>query len=269
MDAKVILITPDVAQKYLERNKNNRPLKQKAILYYSNLMLKNKWEKTGQSISLTPDNQLLDGQHRLHAIVKSGKSQETVVVFNVEKDTFPAYDSGKTRNGADALTIEGVDNGVVLSAAMAKYLLLKIGRRTANGSQAKEINTAKRDYIQLYYEHDKKWEEFLDFSGTIYSKRRLYPKSIIIGYSAHLIFDKGHPENKVMGFFRQLVGIEPDQYSGTRILRDMIIDQALTSKEMTPKFRSILLIKAWNSYISQQNVKRLKHIKDDAYPVIL
>lgn len=50
MEAKIIMITPDIAKKYLERNRNNRPLKQKAILYYSNLMLENKWEKTGQSI---------------------------------------------------------------------------------------------------------------------------------------------------------------------------------------------------------------------------
>src|SRR5690554_2314745 len=108
-----ILITPDQAIKWLEQaNTNNRKLSQKHVDRLARDMTEGKWVLTHSGIAFGPDGTLLDGQHRLWAIVESGVSVEMFVWRGVEPQSMMAIDAGKSRSLADILNIAG-ENGDV------------------------------------------------------------------------------------------------------------------------------------------------------------
>jgi hypothetical protein len=65
------------------------------------------WMNNGQSIIFSDTNELMDGQQRCHAIVRSGQPQSCVVVRGVPRQAFVTIDSGRRRSLADVLGMEG------------------------------------------------------------------------------------------------------------------------------------------------------------------
>jgi hypothetical protein len=75
MEAKITLITPELAEKFLEKNSNNyRKLSEKVVKAYQIDMETGNWKFNGDSIKFNKSGQLVDGQHRLTAISRSGIS---------------------------------------------------------------------------------------------------------------------------------------------------------------------------------------------------
>lgn len=68
------LITPELAAAYLNKNSVNRNLKDTSIGRLAADMRDGKWRLTHQGIAFYEDGRLSDGQHRLHAIIRSGVS---------------------------------------------------------------------------------------------------------------------------------------------------------------------------------------------------
>jgi len=106
-------IAPDLALEWLEQtNTNNRKVSQKHVDRLARDMTEGKWVLTHSGIAFGPDGTLLDGQHRLWAIVESGVSVEMFVWRNVEPEAMMTIDCGKTRSMADILNIAG-ENGEI------------------------------------------------------------------------------------------------------------------------------------------------------------
>lgn len=103
-----VLVTPEIAAKWLHRNDINRPVRRKAVAQYSADLTRGMWKATGESIKFSRTGRLLDGQHRLAAIVDAGVTHEWLVTTGLDDDAFDAIDTGRRRTGADILAIEGV-----------------------------------------------------------------------------------------------------------------------------------------------------------------
>lgn len=117
MQAKVEVITLAYAKQLLEQNPTNRPISEKTVQRYANDMKAGRWLNNGQSIVVAENGELLDGQHRLHAIIVAQTPISALVVRNVPRNTFATMDSGKPRSLADVLAIEGYDHANTLAAA--------------------------------------------------------------------------------------------------------------------------------------------------------
>jgi hypothetical protein len=103
--AKIELITPELAKKYWEGNTNNRPLRKTVVAGYAADMKAGNWELTHQGICLASDGTLLDGQHRLAAIIESGIAVKMMVVQGIEKQTVIAMDDHAKRSAGDSISI--------------------------------------------------------------------------------------------------------------------------------------------------------------------
>lgn len=104
-------ISPAEAKKMLGKNDNNRHLREKLVNHYVRQIQNNAWEINGETIKVAQDGLLLDGQHRLSAIVKSGKSVEFLVVRGLPKSVMPTIDIGRSRTVGDHLKMQGVSSG--------------------------------------------------------------------------------------------------------------------------------------------------------------
>lgn len=93
-------IDPARAKALLEINKSNRKLKDWYVTTLAGAMTRGEWRETHQAIAITADNVLLDGQHRLHAIVASGVPQFMFIFYGCA-DNYGCVDVGRPRTIAD------------------------------------------------------------------------------------------------------------------------------------------------------------------------
>jgi hypothetical protein len=106
--AEVVMMTPERARKLLKHNKINRRLREYHVRRISALMLGGRWRFNGDTIRLDTEGNLLDGQHRLNAIVNTGITIPVVLVCGVERDAMPTIDTAKLqRSYGDVIQIKG------------------------------------------------------------------------------------------------------------------------------------------------------------------
>jgi hypothetical protein len=138
-------ITPALAAEWLKGNTVNRRIVPHHVERLASEMLAGEWRITGDCIKLNGDR-LLDGQHRLQAIVQSGVTIACFVARNVELEAFPVLDTGRIRMGGDVLSAHGYHN-VYITASVCRLVWQferKIGSLNASVTNSAILNLVKR-----------------------------------------------------------------------------------------------------------------------------
>ncbi len=120
--AEIRNVTPEWAKQVIDKHDVNitdgkfsqRNINDKVVDKYSSDMKAGNWGLTGQGITFDKEGNLLDGQHRLYAVIKSGVTVTMLVLWDVEDKinsivrTIDLFDVGKKRTLAGQLSIDGV-----------------------------------------------------------------------------------------------------------------------------------------------------------------
>lgn len=108
VSAEVVEITPEKAKHLLSINKGNRNISTKKALAYAKDMKAGNWKITHQGIAISTDGNIIDGQHRLSAILLAHKPIRCLLTTVKAVDNFgeltaigQPIDIGKTRSIAD------------------------------------------------------------------------------------------------------------------------------------------------------------------------
>lgn len=117
-DSSRVKIDSEYARQLLLLNKRNRPIDFNVVRGYAAEMKVGHWKFNGDSIRISVANNILDGQHRLHAIITSGVAIECLIVRGLPDDAFDTIDVGKKRSGGDIFFIKGEKDWNVLSACL-------------------------------------------------------------------------------------------------------------------------------------------------------
>ena len=115
-------ITPEVAAAMLQFNTNNRPLRSDTVTAYAKVMSSSDWTFTGESISFDAAGRLVNGQHRLSAVIKSGRTITVVVVRGVPNTAWAHTDAGAKRSTGDMLQHAGYTSPNQLAATASLAL---------------------------------------------------------------------------------------------------------------------------------------------------
>lgn len=98
-------VTPQMATHWLEGNTHNRPIRDSVVNRYASDMKAGRWKQTHQGIAFDEENVLIDGQHRLYAIIEA----ETPVVMQVTRglpiDSQRVVDDGIRRSIVDIMRV--------------------------------------------------------------------------------------------------------------------------------------------------------------------
>lgn len=126
-------ITPEKAKHYLEKNTNNyRGVNRGRVHSYANDMKKGLWQSNGEAIKFAENGTLLDGQHRLMAIVESGVTLEYPVVYGVENNV-DLFDIGGARSSAQIARKMGIRDGARSNACVAAAGAITVGGFSSQG----------------------------------------------------------------------------------------------------------------------------------------
>lgn len=146
-DAKFVVVTPDRAAKWLERNTHNRNVRPQTLERYKHDMLNGQWHLDGSPIRFSKDGTLLDGQHRLAAIAETGISQQMLIVVGLVAESQAVMDTGRARTAADALSMEG--HSVSTGLAAAAKLAIEFER----GDLSRNAEVSHSDILTYVNEH--------------------------------------------------------------------------------------------------------------------
>lgn len=257
-----VLVTPDLAREWLTRNQNNRPLKHKHVERLCNSILSGKWKMTGDPIRFSNTGKLIDGQHRLNAIEKSGVSVMCVVMKDLDEDIFDVIDSGRTRQKSDIISIEFP----YLSFEVAKILgtSATIAYEYQNELFSFQVRVEKSELLEFIKSNQK----IIDCAEYAQSLSRPTPCSRAIA-GAFLFFTKDENHDKALRFIRGFMSGE-NLPSGNVLLtlRDSCFNARINRRPIQIKEIFGRLIKCWNAEVRGKPLTAINstYFKDEKFP---
>ena len=107
VDLSLQWIGPQEAQDLLQANNCNRSVRKNAVEQYAAEMEHGQWHLGCDAIGFDETGTLINGQHRLYAIIKSEKTFPFVVARGLPKKSRDSLDVGKKRQLHERITIAG------------------------------------------------------------------------------------------------------------------------------------------------------------------
>jgi hypothetical protein len=247
------LITPTRAKQLLEANIKNRLVKRARVDMYANDIINGRWkEHTGESIKISETGLILDGQHRLHAIIQANKAIVMLVISGIEDSVFDVIDTGSSRNASDAFKISDIKHGCTIPSIMAMYNLLQEGKRAKVHVNQKSTNAM---LIEQYYLDEDFWQNIAKQSHQMYQAfAKILQPSFIGGFYAH--FYKINPE-KADDFMKQLTTGMDINNKTISLLRNRLMHDKMSVRKINPTIKMALIIKTWNCFVKGESLKVL------------
>lgn len=118
----VVPMTPELASNWLAKPwTRQRRISQPTVDRYAATMRDGRWQEPSlDPIALTEDGHLLNGQHRLTAVIAAEWSGDMLVARGVDPSAFPVIDTGRRRLAAQFVTAPQAD-AVAAVARMALW----------------------------------------------------------------------------------------------------------------------------------------------------
>lgn len=151
------MIGPEEAEDILATTSFNRPVSSARVITLANEMRTGKWQLNGEPIIISETGKLLDGQHRLYAIMEAKKHVEMCIVRGASDNSFETIDTGRARSGGDIIAMQGYKHPKVSAAAASMIWRMY---------HATTINEVCPPIFQLRvlerYSAIQKWAAFVD-----------------------------------------------------------------------------------------------------------
>jgi len=250
-----VFITPSLAKELLQSNTKNRKIKIPVVKKYANEITSNRWRtNTAEVIKISKTNVILDGQHRLHAIVMADKGINMHVVNNLEDDVFDVLDTGSARTAFDVFHINGSKYASVLPGIIQNFKLLERGM----GLQSQTYNKlTSSQLLELYELNPAYWNIIAGMTMKWYAGFSKILKPAIIG-GLYSIFLKVSDCSDAEKFMDELC--HGKEFTNDTIiwLRKKLIEDKISKSKLPQTVKIALIIKAWNLYRQGKQVKSLK-----------
>jgi hypothetical protein len=111
-------ITPEVATILLNRKNTNRSIRLSQLRRLKRAIEKSRWQINGETIIFDHEGRLVEGQHRLQAVIDLQQTIWTLVVHGIDFERFKTMGQGAKRTAGDILGIQGVKNATNIAAAL-------------------------------------------------------------------------------------------------------------------------------------------------------
>lgn len=252
-NAEIVTVTPTMAEEWLKANvENNRNQRLRDITKYSRDMMNGDWSWTAEPIRFNQDGHLVDGQHRLMAIIKANVCMPFLIVYGLDIDAIRDFDTGIKRGFNDALKMKGHSDPST-RASLVTHLYVweqwkKSNRATrpifksSNASQAEKSNIDKKYEISI--------NELLPKARLVSDKCRT--TTAVIGL-AWILFRELDVEKADLFMDALKEGTDLKNGNPILVLRDRFIDlkvdKQINKKGTIPnEIPLALMIKAWNKW---------------------
>lgn len=260
LSAEVLTITPALAEQFLAKNTHNRNPKASNLKKVVRALTNGEWKLNGEAIKIAHDGTILDGQHRLLAVVQSGVPMTTLVIRGLDPETQETMDGGSPRTAADALKLRGESNFTTLASVAKKICTYNAaGLRAATGT-AFTITTAE---ILATVDSTPGIRETARYANNVATGTGM--TASIVGLLFH-IFSAIDADDATFFFDRFHDGEMLAKGNPIYELRRSLENVKSVRGEKSQTFIAAVTIKAWNKYREGESVSLLKFTAGGATP---
>lgn len=266
---RVMKITPDFAESMLGQQTKNRNLSKATVERYIRSMNKGYWMLNGESI-VFQDGKLIDGQHRLHACIKSQASFTTIVVELGERHTtaFDSLNQGKKRNLSDVLSASDHKYTTQLAAAISLVGKFDLDRRITGNGSASRIAISNSE-INAYCE---KYPEIEHMIPLVSRWRKSLPVRLspLVALYYLLIRAQSFDKTMVHSFMDKVFdGVGLEKGCPTLVFRNAILRKLNEKTIMEPGWLIKGGIISWNHFLSGKKISYLRVERGMTIPNVL
>lgn len=257
-------ITPGLAKKWLETlNTNNRNLRRRKVSQYASMMKRGQWMPDGDTYKFDRDGILLDGQHRLAAIVESGHTVKNAVIMKgLPPETFKVLDTGMLRTPGDALG-HGVPSASHKAAAIRLLWIVDLTEDDPRSSLVQQAVT--RTDIASYYDDYTDDVDYASKTGDrLYNAFKGGSRAAWIAFIALAMrANAGHAEEFLEGVF-----------SGANLGKNdprLALRNWLSNARRLPNAGAHLgiLIKSWNNWMNGKTRFAMVFRDEEPFPKLV
>lgn len=271
--AEYWVITPEVARSWQRYNKNNRNLRRRAAGDISRDVLRGSYDVNGETLKISrplkegeeeevPAGRVLffDGQHRLDAVVRTGKPIVTLVAYGLAPSARKTVDAGVVRTNADVLRMGGESNAPVLASVVRLAYLWEAGDRKFSGN----FRPTRAECEIILDRHGSLLRRSAEKAAYLRGKFKALPQSVT-AVAFFILCQKD--EAMAVEFFERLrdgAGLDADHPILT--LRNQLINEKV-EKRFTPRHQQLgYIIRAWNAWREDRSLKRMTHSAEEEVP---
>lgn len=258
--ASVEIICSQTANQYLAQNKKNRKPCNKTISKLAKDMANGNWHLTGDSVKFDTDGVLIDGQHRLMAVVQCGIPQQMLVVRNVTPAAKIVTDTGKPRVFSNVLEFDNCKNAKdVATIARAAY-------EFHHGKQSASTAVSHCELIAFLNENP----EIHDCATWSTSNRKHYSNFGHMAIWGAVYFATGKVDEDKRDEFFDLLKLPPQnaKHPCTVVKNTLIANYRKGRFTASRTWVWAVIIKSWNAYMANKEVSMYKFLVGEPFPVM-
>lgn len=244
-------ITPEKAKQWLEMNHHNRPLSDVYCNELARDMKEGRWHVNGESIKFDSSGFLIDGQHRLKAVVRSGCTIDTCVTYNIyDSEAFKYIDEVKKRTAGYLMAASGSKNAIPkASGTRLVYQVVHCDNLKRLRLYKKRIhNCDLADFAEQISEID----EAVALSSVLV---KISTRAVITASAVVLL--RINPD-QARSFFEKLqTGFFPERDDPVQVLRDQLLIRENPKQAAEILENLALIFKAWNLSVNGKTCKKL------------
>lgn len=268
-----VLITPEIATKMLEKNVGNRAISKPHLDFLTNQMSNGQWMYAADPIRIATNGKVLDGQHRLTAIVKSGKSLEMLVVSDLDESVFSVIDTGKGRSAGDVLSIASFSNAKLRASVARMILAYENGLQAFLRTRDSGITTGggNKDVARITNAIILSFVENIDLDDDISIAQKCSKSFRMLSASEygffHYIFKRLSADAAHEFLTKLSTGLNLSENDPILMLRNKLITESVSSIRVSSRIKLILILKCWNYYRKGESIKILQYTTQQEIPV--
>lgn len=214
-------ITPAYAAQVLAtmNDTNFRKISRTYVDLLTTSIRKNNWDMNGEPIIFDTDGSLIDGQHRMAAVIQAKKSIRSVVIRGVAPSAAVTIDLGKRRGTSCHLTALGYASANQLACVAGIWMSYLDGER---GKQLLYNRWGTKEIVQ-FIKKDGHAERILDILNQVQSAGKFSSISVLTG--ATVIAQEHYPPGKALEFANQVAKQDFPRGSPAALLVKRLVDE--------------------------------------------
>ena len=261
-------ITTEIAAEILKDNLCNRLLKETAIAKYARDMESGSWWLNGEALVFSSSGRIINGQHRCHAVIRSGVPVDMCVVYGVSHECFNSMDTGVKRSFADVLASKGEAECKALAAAASLKYKQVAGTLGDNSGRMAMSNS---DGFEILARHPG-LRDAVRCSRVFATRGSSAITRTMAAWMIHELRNYEDREAVDNFFFGMRTGENLSKGNPILAFRKRTAAHVAGASRLSPVLVLALAVKAWNAYSAGKTVTLLwydRYGKGEEFPELI
>lgn len=266
MKHRTVRLTPQLAAEWKPRlSPRQRKLSESHADFLAGEMTAGRWSNDGSPIRFDKSGRLIDGHHRVEAVIRSGITIEVCVVEDLPEEAFETIDTGKARSLADAVYCSGTHAHFKDTSALLRLIDRWDDKSGLASTKGRGQRVSSRKIVELLGQHEASVKESVSYVCGNHDRRRLAPPSVTT--FCHWLFSRIDPEIANRFIDDVASGADLPKGDGRYLLSRQLQNRARSSSGDAQRSLVGAFIKAWNLYREGKQGSLIAWRPHEAFPI--